>query len=51
MSARVPSASPWAVQAACHQASWTGVNLPAERAWSSAVAPGSAPGLRTSASR
>jgi hypothetical protein len=38
--------------AVCHQTpSWIGVNLPAARACSSAAAPGSAPGLRTRASR
>jgi len=40
-----------ALRAAAHQASWTGVNFPAARACTSAVAQGSAPGSRTSASR
>jgi hypothetical protein len=31
ISARVPAVSPCALQAAAHQASWTGVNLPARR--------------------
>lgn len=49
ISARVPTASPCAQLAASHQASCTGVNFPAARAWSSAVAaPGSAPGLHSS---
>ena len=54
-SALVPAASPWALRAAAHQASSTGVNFPAARACSSAVAgqragladqrpPGSGPG-------
>ncbi|WSU06271.1 transposase [Streptomyces sp. NBC_01116] len=51
ISARVPSRSPWTLRAWAHQASWTGVNLPADRACSRAVAPGKAPGLRIRASR
>lgn len=38
--ARVRSRSPWILRAWSHQASWTGVNLPAERACSRAVVPG-----------
>lgn len=49
--ARVPSRSPSALQAAAHQASCTGVNLPTARACFSAVAPGRAPGLRIEISR
>ena len=46
-SARVPAASPSrALRASAQNASWVGVNVPAARAWASAVAPGSAPGLR-----
>ncbi|MFD1119232.1 tyrosine-type recombinase/integrase [Sphaerisporangium aureirubrum] len=48
---RLPSRSPCALQAAAHQRSCTGVNLPAARACSSAVAPGNAPGLRINTSR
>ena len=49
--ARVPPPSPWAARAAAQNASCTAVNIPAARAWASAVAPRSAPGLRTSTSR
>ena len=39
------------LRAAAQNASWAAVNVPAARAWTSAVAPRSAPGLRTSTSR
>ncbi len=46
-------AGPVAVRAfaAVQNRSWVAVNTPASRAWTSAVAPGSAPGLWASTSR
>ena len=45
ISARVPAASPCWRRAASQYRWWAAVNAPAARAWASAVAPGSAPGL------
>ena len=51
ISARVPAASPCLRRAASQYRWWAAVKAPAARAWASAVAPGSAPGLHRRTSR
>ena len=51
ISARVPAASPCRRRAASQYPWWAAVKVPAALAWASAVAPGSAPGLRARTSR